>query len=89
MEQGVPARQEREARNFGLLHPSTEARDKLLRLTNLEIEGKVHEVTVHLAVPDDFSRGVIHGIGLKTSLQKITQGIAEHEENPRCWRSGD
>ncbi|XP_070386508.1 uncharacterized protein [Dermacentor albipictus] len=63
--------------------PSTEARDKLLRLTNLEIEGKVHEVTVHLAVPDDFSRGVIHGIGLKTSLQKITQGIAEHEENPK------
>ncbi|KAK8757705.1 hypothetical protein V5799_004664 [Amblyomma americanum] len=63
--------------------PSTEARDKLLRLTHLAIEGKMHEVTVHLAVPDDFSRGVIHGIGLTTSLQKIKQGIAEHEENPK------
>ncbi|KAK8784900.1 hypothetical protein V5799_008733 [Amblyomma americanum] len=63
--------------------PSTEARDKLLRLTHLDIQGKMHEVTVHLAVPDDFSRGVIHGIGLTTSLQKIKQGIAEHEENPQ------
>ncbi|KAH7949748.1 hypothetical protein HPB49_014971 [Dermacentor silvarum] len=26
--------------------------------------------------------GVIHGIELNTSLQKIKQGIAEHEENP-------
>ncbi|KAH7981407.1 hypothetical protein HPB49_023874 [Dermacentor silvarum] len=68
---------------FVFFTPSTEARDKLLRLTHLDIEGKVHEMTVHLAVPDDFSRGVIHGIGLNTSLQKIKQGIAEHEENPK------
>ncbi|KAH7945304.1 hypothetical protein HPB49_009276 [Dermacentor silvarum] len=34
-------------------------------------------------VPDDFSRGVIHGIGLNTSLQKIKQRIAEHEKNPK------
>ncbi|KAK8781522.1 hypothetical protein V5799_017137 [Amblyomma americanum] len=42
-----------------------------------------NEVTVHLAVPDDFSRGFIHRTGLKTSLQKIKQEIAEHEENPK------
>ncbi|KAH7933590.1 hypothetical protein HPB49_014150 [Dermacentor silvarum] len=68
---------------FVFFNPSTEARDKLLRLTHLDSEGKVHEMTVLLAVPDDFSRGVIHDIGLNTSLQKIKQGIAEHEENPK------
>ncbi|KAH7933587.1 hypothetical protein HPB49_014147 [Dermacentor silvarum] len=68
---------------FVFFNPSTEARYKLLRLTHLDSEGKVHEMTVLLAVPDDFSRGVIHDIGLNTSLQKIKQGIAEHEENPK------
>ncbi|KAK8756893.1 hypothetical protein V5799_000405 [Amblyomma americanum] len=61
----------------------TEAKDKLLCLTHLDIGGKVHKITVHLAVPDDISRGVIHGIGINTSLQKIKQGISEHEENPK------
>ncbi|KAH7933639.1 hypothetical protein HPB49_014629 [Dermacentor silvarum] len=69
---------------FVFFTPSTEARDKLLRLTHLDIEGKVHEMTLHLPVPDDFSGGVIHGIGLNTSLQKIKQGIAEHVENPKA-----
>ncbi|KAH7936951.1 hypothetical protein HPB49_006527 [Dermacentor silvarum] len=37
--------------------PSTKARDKLRRLTHLDIEVKEHEMTFHLAVPDDISRG--------------------------------